>query len=122
MTPDVEYTNGHTFKKDLKTMTPHPLRCETCDNEQCGYHSNTTENKNCSIRFFVRAYGCASHSSAPSEQEIRKDEHEIVLDKLNEWIRLYRIEMLQYITKSNSYHCDRFQREIAELRSKQGEP
>ena len=24
MIPDVEYTNGHTFKKDLKIMTPRP--------------------------------------------------------------------------------------------------
>ena len=54
---------------------------------------------------------CTSHSSAPTEQEIR----EKVLKELIDWLVLYRIELAQHITHSNLYHCNRFHIQLLKL-------
>jgi len=83
-------------------MTPgsqHPLRCETCKNIECEYHhlkadrerTRRWNGKNLRHVDFTPAYfteekGCASHSDsshpAASEQEIRVDERDRVLDEI----------------------------------------
>jgi hypothetical protein len=77
-------------------MTQHPQRCydfhpekRLCnhyfylgkDGDGCDASGEVLRLSECA-RKQVFKYGCASHSSAPSEQEIRKDEREEILNKL----------------------------------------
>jgi hypothetical protein len=45
-----------------------------------------------------------------------QSERDKVLDELIEWVRLYRIEIAPHITHSNFYHCNRFHKQLLELR------
>ena len=65
-------------------MTPHPQRCETCKSKSCWFSpiydtkinrlpSNISKwDEYVVVKNFTSVYGCASHSSAPTEQEIRE--------------------------------------------------
>ena len=51
------------------TPAPHPLRCETCNNEWCTLHQKHWERRKVSElptveHRFVYEYGCASHSAS----------------------------------------------------------
>jgi len=56
-------------------MTPHPQRCETCQNTDCDLHEQGKHNKNPDTGYewdhyhwyhaIINEKGCASHSSAP---------------------------------------------------------
>jgi len=43
MTPNVEYTNGHTFKKDLKSISKSPIEYHVITKEELGEIINITE-------------------------------------------------------------------------------
>jgi hypothetical protein len=92
--------------RGMGTMTPHPQRCETCerrhDNHNCFYLGIRLSE---SDRDFIEIIGCASHSSIPSEQEIR--------EKVLEEVRSACIN-----DESAGYPIFRI---LQELRSKQGE-
>jgi hypothetical protein len=68
------------------------------------------------VKEFIDTCGCASHSTAKSEREIREDERERVLATLDKWIALH-------VSRYNS--LDAFQtyirKRIAELRKQGGE-
>ena len=75
-------------------MTPHPQRCETCqyyelrpEIDECMKcnHPSFKDDMNMhdilGVEFDrIEMMGCASHSSAPTEQSIRQDATEKVLD------------------------------------------
>jgi len=54
-------------------MTPHPQRCETCTKTDCLFNPNAEEDwksfSPASTWEFTSLFGCASHSSAPTERE-----------------------------------------------------
>ena len=56
-----------------------------------------------------KSFRSRPHTTTPSERDK-------VLDELKEWVRLYRIEIAQHVTHSNSYHCNRFHKKLLELR------
>lgn len=80
-------------------MNPHPQRCETCDftKEQFGIRYCMKVKRALDVAT-IRFVGCASHSTAVSEQpgncdyctrcieSERKSEREMVLDELNRWL------------------------------------
>ena len=74
-------------------MTPHPLRCKTCNSlwkPECPYYS-WIELGNIGISCdsyieFTSIVGCASHTASKSEREIREDERERVLDEIKAWV------------------------------------
>ena len=109
-------------------MTPHPQRCETCqhrqnlgDDEIKVYYCREAARKNiileCGDQYDFM--GCASHSSAPTEQEIRQDEREKVLEGVR--VKLSKLKTT-YPTGADFVWWLVIDTALNELRSKQEQP
>ncbi|MCK9591359.1 MAG: hypothetical protein M0Q91_05050 [Methanoregula sp.] len=77
-------------------MTPHPQRCETCENKQCGYHSSKISKYPSRIKdavevqyYLTAEKGCASHSTASNADK--------VLEKLNRDLKT------RFVSSSNQW-------------------
>jgi hypothetical protein len=74
-------------------MTPHPQRCETCNNKECWYHSSKKDINQYGVGnsawVHSRTYGCASHSSQQSKWENK----EKILKRLDKEIAIRENEL-----------------------------
>jgi flavoprotein len=102
---------------------PHPLRCETCDyknkNKSCPAYDVANSVRFDDLKFaadIIRCVGCASHSSAKSDDAVLEEKIELLRTIEKELFKCIYIRGLE-ITAVNSL----FSRHIVELRQKEHE-
>ena len=121
-------------------MTPHPQRCETCDRDgqlECPMPTFETDSEEypglkredlnlCQfvIKNYINKIGCASHSSAPSEQEIRGKVLDQILNHILDdmGVEIHERNGEKYFVISGVFSVSELILYLQELRSKQGEP